>query len=125
MTSPIVIFASSMALRNTRRRRYYQVAAIVKGVAMRLYDYGPSQNCFKVRLLASHLSLVLEAVPVSIFEGEASSTQFLAKNPMGTVPLLETDSGQYLNRMQSSHIWPKKHRTYRARRLPELRSYAG
>jgi glutathione S-transferase len=56
---------------------------------MRLYDY-------EVRLLASHLSLALEAVPVSTFEGEASSPEFLAKNPMGTVPLLETDSGQYL-----------------------------
>jgi glutathione S-transferase len=63
---------------------------------MRLYDYGPSQNCFKVRLLASHLSLALEVVPVSIFEGEGSSPKFLSKNPMGTVPLLETDSGEYL-----------------------------
>jgi glutathione S-transferase len=63
---------------------------------MRLYDYGPSQNCFKVRLLASHLSLALEVVPVSIFEGEASSPEFLTKNPMGTVPVLETDAGQYL-----------------------------
>ena len=60
---------------------------------MRLYDYGPSQNCFKVRLLAAHLNLKLESVPVSIFAGEAASSEFLAKNPMGTVPLLETESG--------------------------------
>ena len=32
---------------------------------MRLYDYGPSQNCFKVRLLAAHLGMALEVVPVS------------------------------------------------------------
>jgi glutathione S-transferase len=63
---------------------------------MRLYDYGPSQNCFKVRLLAAHLEMDLEVVPVSIFEGAAATPEFLAKNPMGTVPLLETDSGQYL-----------------------------
>ena len=63
---------------------------------MRLYDYGPSQNCFKVRLLAAHLGLTLEIVPVSIFEGAAASPEFLAKNPMGTVPLLETDSGACL-----------------------------
>jgi len=49
-----------------------------------------------VRLLASHLSLALEVVPVRIFKGEASSREFLSKNPLGTVPLLETDSGQYL-----------------------------
>ena len=63
---------------------------------MRLYDYGPSQNCFKVRLLAAHLDMALEIVPVSIFNGEGASPEFLAKNPMGTVPLLETDSGEYL-----------------------------
>jgi glutathione S-transferase len=63
---------------------------------MRLYDYGPSQNCFKVRLLASHLSLSLEIVPVSIFKGEGAAPEFLAKNPMGTVPLLETDGGEFL-----------------------------
>jgi glutathione S-transferase len=63
---------------------------------MRLYDYGPSQNCFKVRLLAAHLGLTLEIVPVSIFAGEGASPQFLAKNPMGTVPLLETGAGPCL-----------------------------
>ena len=63
---------------------------------MRLYDYGPSQNCFKVRLLAAHLSLPLEIVPVSIFNGEAASPEFLARNPMGGVPTLETESGECL-----------------------------
>jgi glutathione S-transferase len=63
---------------------------------MRLYDYGPSQNCFKVRLLVAHLGVALQIVPVSIFKGEAASSEFLAKNPMGAVPLLETDSGECL-----------------------------
>jgi glutathione S-transferase len=63
---------------------------------MRLYDYGPSQNCFKVRLLAAHLGLKLDLVPVSIFTGEGAMPEFLAKNPMGGVPVLETDSGDYL-----------------------------
>jgi glutathione S-transferase len=63
---------------------------------MRLYDYGPSQNCFKVRLLSAHLGLTLEIVPVSIFNGEAASPEFLARNPMGGVPTLETESGECL-----------------------------
>ncbi|HEV3175837.1 MAG TPA: glutathione S-transferase family protein [Stellaceae bacterium] len=63
---------------------------------MRLYDYGPSQNCFKVRLLAAHLDLALEIVPVAIFRGEGASPEFLAKNPMGGVPVLETEAGAYL-----------------------------
>jgi glutathione S-transferase len=64
---------------------------------MRLFDYAPSQNCFKVRLLAAHLGLTLEIVPVAIFKGEAAWPEFLAKNPMGAVPVLETDSGDYLS----------------------------
>jgi glutathione S-transferase len=63
---------------------------------MRLYDYGPSQNCFKVRLLAAHLNLKLEIVPVRIFNGEAATPEFLAKNPMGGLPVLETDAGECL-----------------------------
>src|SRR5215469_12405066 len=63
---------------------------------MRLYDYGPSQNCFKVRLLAAHLNIVLDIVPVAIFQGEGALPGFLEKNPMGGVPVLETDSGEYL-----------------------------
>ncbi len=63
---------------------------------MRLHDYGPSQNCFKVRLLAAHLGLKLEIVPVAIFKGEGASPEFLAKNPMGAVPMLETDDGECL-----------------------------
>lgn len=63
---------------------------------MRLYDYAPSQNCFKVRLLAAHLGLKLDIVPVGIFQGEGATLEFLAKNPMGGVPVLETDTGEYL-----------------------------
>jgi glutathione S-transferase len=91
--SPIVFdkhFVNGLALRSCA------VAASRTEITMRLYDYGPSQNCFKVRLLAAHLGLALEIVPVSIFKGEGASPEFLAKNPMGTVPLLETDSGECL-----------------------------
>lgn len=63
---------------------------------MRLYDYAPSQNCFKVRLLAAHLGLKLDIVPVGIFQAEGATLEFLAKNPMGGVPVLETDTGEYL-----------------------------
>ena len=72
------------------------MTAGIRGQWIRFYDYGPSQNCFKVRLLAAHLGLTLEIVPVSIFNGEAASPAFLAKNPMGAVPVLKTDSGECL-----------------------------
>src|SRR4051794_4095650 len=58
----------------------------------RLYDYGPSLNCWKVRELFRRLRRELELVPVSIFEGEGQSDAFLAMNPTGSVPVLELAS---------------------------------
>ena len=61
-----------------------------------LYDYLPSQNAWKVRLLLHHLQRPYRAVPVSIFEGEARTPAFLARNPAGKVPVLELDDGRAL-----------------------------
>jgi glutathione S-transferase len=63
---------------------------------LRLYDYLPSQNAWKVRLLLSHLGFAYERVPVSIFEGESRSDAYLEKNPVGAVPVLEVGPGRYI-----------------------------
>lgn len=63
---------------------------------MKLYDYLPSQNAWKVRALLNHLGLEYEMVPVSIFEGEGKLPSFLAKNPVGAVPVLELEDGRTL-----------------------------
>jgi glutathione S-transferase len=63
---------------------------------MKLYDYLPSQNAYKVRLLLSHLGIEYETVPVSIFEKTAKTPEFLAKNPVGAVPVLELEDGRVL-----------------------------
>jgi glutathione S-transferase len=42
-----------------------------------LFDYLPSQNAWKVRLLLNHLDIPYERVEVSIFEGEGRKPQFL------------------------------------------------
>ena len=54
-----------------------------------LYDYLPSQNGYKVRLLFNHLQRPYAAKWVSIFEGEGRRADFLAKSPTGAVPVLE------------------------------------
>lgn len=61
---------------------------------LRLYDYPPSQNAWKVRLLLNHLGLAYERVPVSIFEGESRTEAYLEKNPAGAVPVLEVEPGK-------------------------------
>ena len=63
---------------------------------MKLYDYLPSQNAYKVRLLLAHLGIECETVPVSIFEGGGQTPEFLARNPTGAVPVLELEDGRTL-----------------------------
>jgi glutathione S-transferase len=53
-----------------------------------LYDYGPSANCLKVRVLLRQLGLEYERVPVDIFAGESRVEPYLALNPAGRTPAL-------------------------------------
>lgn len=61
-----------------------------------LYDYLPSQNAYKVRLLLSHLQRPYNHKLVSIFEGQGQTEDFLAKSPTGAVPILELEDGRFL-----------------------------
>lgn len=63
---------------------------------MKLYDYLPSQNGFKVRLLLQHLGQPYQHVPVAIFQGESRTPEFLEKNPIGAIPVLEPQPGEYI-----------------------------
>ncbi len=58
---------------------------------MRLYDYLDSGNGYKVRLLLAHLAIPYELVEVDILAGESRTEQFLAMNPNGRIPVIETD----------------------------------
>jgi len=60
---------------------------------MRLYDYGPSQNGWKIRAVLALLGIAIDTEQVSIFEGQSRTDAFLAKNPAGTVPVLELEDG--------------------------------
>lgn len=59
-----------------------------------LYDYLPSQNAYKVRLLLNHLGRPYVTKIVQIFSGE--NRTFLAKSPTGAVPVLELEDGRLL-----------------------------
>jgi glutathione S-transferase len=61
-----------------------------------LYDYLPSQNAWKVRLLLNHLGIPYRQAWVSIFEGEGRRPDFLALNPSGRVPVLQLEDGRTL-----------------------------
>lgn len=61
-----------------------------------LYDYLPSQNAWKVRLLLNHLDIPYRTEIVRIFEGEGQRPGFLAVNPTGAVPALRLPDGRTL-----------------------------
>jgi glutathione S-transferase len=61
-----------------------------------LYDYLPSQNAWKVRLLLNHLGRPYRTVTVSIFEGEGQTAEFRRINPTGTVPAIRLEDGHVL-----------------------------
>jgi glutathione S-transferase len=61
-----------------------------------LYDYLPSQNGYKIRLLLNHLERPYRTELVSIFEGHGQRPEYLAINPTGAVPAISLDDGRVL-----------------------------
>lgn len=63
-------------------------------MAIRLYNYELSGNCYKVRLMLALLGLPCERVPVNFYPGkEHKSPAFLAINPLGQLPVI--DDGEF------------------------------
>jgi len=55
----------------------------------RLYDYLPSGNGYKVRLVLKYLGLPYEVIEKDIKQGATRTPEFLRLNPNGRIPLLE------------------------------------
>ncbi|TNF91703.1 MAG: glutathione S-transferase family protein [Gammaproteobacteria bacterium] len=55
---------------------------------MKLYDLEISGNCYKIRLFLSILGIEYTKIPVDVKAGENTSSEFLAMNPNGLVPVL-------------------------------------
>ncbi|MBD2454820.1 glutathione S-transferase family protein [Nostoc sp. FACHB-87] len=63
---------------------------------LRLYDFLPSGNGYKVRLLLSQMGIPYDRIEVNILKGESRTPDFLNKNPNGKIPVLEIEPGKYL-----------------------------
>lgn len=61
-----------------------------------LFDYLPSQNAWKVRLLLHHLQRPYRTEPVSIFQGAGQTDEYRRINPTGAVPAIRLDDGRVL-----------------------------
>lgn len=71
---------------------------------MRLYDYAPSANCYKPRLLLALLERDYERVPIDIFAGDTLTDAYVAVNPARETPALELDDGTVLTQ-SNAILW--------------------
>lgn len=62
----------------------------------RLYDYLPSGNGYKARLLLALLGIDYERVEIDIIAGQSRTDDFLKKNPNGRIPALRLDDGTFI-----------------------------
>jgi glutathione S-transferase len=66
-------------------------------MSLRLHDYLPSGNGYKVRLLLTQLDVPFERIEYDITRGETRTPEFLENvNANGRVPVLETEEGVFL-----------------------------
>ena len=61
-----------------------------------LYSQQLSGNAYKPRLLMALLGIPFRIVDVNTYDGSTRQPDFLAKNPIGKVPLLEFEDGRRL-----------------------------
>ncbi|AFY56397.1 glutathione S-transferase [Rivularia sp. PCC 7116] len=63
---------------------------------LRLYDFLPSGNGYKIRLLLKQIGMPFERIEINILKGESRTSEFLNKNLNGKIPVLEIGEGKYL-----------------------------
>ncbi len=62
----------------------------------KLYDFLPSGNGYKVRLLLNQLQIPFELIQLDLLQQETRTPEFLAKNPNGKIPLLEIELDKFI-----------------------------
>ena len=63
---------------------------------MKLYDSAMAPNPRRVRVFLAEKGIEVPTVQIDLGKSENREPEFLAKNPMGGVPVLELDDGTYL-----------------------------
>ncbi len=81
----------------------------------KLYDFRPSGNGYKVRLLLTQLGIPFEYIEKDILKRETRTPEFLAINPNGRIPVLELEPNVYLSESNAILIYLSEGTPY----LPE------
>lgn len=63
---------------------------------MKLFDYNRAPNPIRVRMFLAEKDIEIPLIKVDLMRHQQLSPEYLALNPGGTVPMLETDDGSYI-----------------------------
>src|ERR1700756_2372529 len=63
---------------------------------MKVYDFVGAPNPKRLRVYLAEKGLTIPCEPVNIVTGENRTPEFLKKNPLGGLPVLELDDGSHL-----------------------------
>jgi len=82
----------------------------------RLFDSAISGNAYKVRLLLHKLGLPVERIEMDVDDGSTRQADFLNRNPVGQVPVLEFPDGTHLAQSnailvylaEGTRFWPSE-----------------
>ena len=77
----------------------------MSATAKRLHDFPFSGNGYKVRLALTQLAIPFEYEIVDLLANENQAPKFLAKNPMGQIPVLELTDGTCLQESNAILYW--------------------
>lgn len=64
---------------------------------MKFYNLAAGTNPRRVRIYLAEKNIQIPTVNVDMLKGENRTPEFLAKNPLGKLPVLELDDGSYLS----------------------------
>jgi len=82
-----------------------------------LYDYPPSGNCYKPRLLMNQLEMTFERVTIDTQTSQTRTPEFLLINPNGKVPALKLQDGTIMTESNAILWYLAENTTF----LPESR----
>lgn len=70
-----------------------------------VHGYSPSGNCHKLRMLLGHLGRPYRWIETDSAHGATRAPEYLAKNPNGKVPMIETDDGRIMVESNAILCW--------------------
>ncbi len=72
---------------------------------MKLYSYHRSSAAYRIRIALNLKGLDYDYVPVNLLRGEQKGAAYLARNPLGLVPALESGDGDLLTQSVAILEW--------------------